>query len=510
MAQKDTEETAFITPKDETSPHESLDDKAKRTDGSPLAMISVPTSSSSFRSCSTNAFTEFNTISRPTALNSDPAYIHIYSLLDHCIKPLHASLHTGYITIPAIYIAQLPTMSLARCLVQASTRSLSRTVRPSYLTPLTVHFFSSTISRSCSRSYSTSNTRLSTSNGQQSTHHLADNVPLTTDKQRHLQGVIGGEGMHQHDATTVAHTDPLASVIQDLTVPTNGSWVMHNPVYTRTELDAVQVVHRPPTNTSDQVSTKLVKMLRWGFDLVSNYKHVPFPANHKELSVTQLRQMGCLLSPDQWMTRFIFLETTAAIPGMVGGLLRHLQSLRLMRRDGGWIHTLLAEAENERLHLLTFMSMANPPLWFRALILGAQGVFYNLFFITYLISPPVAHRFVACLEEEAVVTYTRIISDIENGYVPEWEKLPAPEIAISYWRLPPDATFLDTLRAIRADEATHRFVNHTFASLDSKKDFNPFAIAEPDATTKGSVYGFTRDEAAAFAQKTRERMSQTN
>lgn len=27
---------------------------------------------------------------------------------------------------------------------------------------------------------------------------------------------------------------------------------------------------------------------------------------------------------------------------------RHLQSLRLMKRDGGWISTLLQEAENER------------------------------------------------------------------------------------------------------------------------------------------------------------------
>lgn len=48
-----------------------------------------------------------------------------------------------------------------------------------------------------------------------------------------------------------------------------------------------------------------------------------------------------------WLTRILFLETTAAIPGMVAGAVRHLHSLRLMRRDGGWIHTLLEEAENE-------------------------------------------------------------------------------------------------------------------------------------------------------------------
>ena len=29
--------------------------------------------------------------------------------------------------------------------------------------------------------------------------------------------------------------------------------------------------------------------------------------------------------------------------------LRHMRSLRSMRRDNGWIHTLLEEAENERM-----------------------------------------------------------------------------------------------------------------------------------------------------------------
>ena len=90
------------------------------------------------------------------------------------------------------------------------------------------------------------------------------------------------------------------------------------------------------------------------------------------------------------------------------------------RRDGGWIHTLLEEAENERMHLLfvgaamstdladetfsTFMTIAQPTAFTRALILAAQGTFYNAFFLTYLISPTFAHRFVGALEEEAVRT----------------------------------------------------------------------------------------------------------
>ena len=128
------------------------------------------------------------------------------------------------------------------------------------------------------------------------------------------------------------------------------------------------------------------------------------------------------------LQRIIFLESIAGVPGMVAGAIRHLHSLRLLRRDGGWIRTLLEEAENERyvfpsfiqataacplteipcaigsMHLMTFMAVARPSRPLRALILVGQGVFYNLFFLSYLFAPKVAHRFVGCLEEEAVVT----------------------------------------------------------------------------------------------------------
>lgn len=103
---------------------------------------------------------------------------------------------------------------------------------------------------------------------------------------------------------------------------------------------------------------------------------------------------------------------------------------------------------------------------------------------------------------------TRVIEEIEAGRLPEWDNKPAPEIAISYWRLAPDATLLDTIRAVRADEATHRFVNHSLASLEPSKDFNPFSLAEPPAEVRGSVAGFSREESAAFAQEARRRASE--
>ena len=55
--------------------------------------------------------------------------------------------------------------------------------------------------------------------------------------------------------------------------------------------------------------------------------------------------------------RAVVLETVAAVPGMVGGALQHLQSLRLLEGDHGWIRTLLDEAENERMHLMSFIRL---------------------------------------------------------------------------------------------------------------------------------------------------------
>lgn len=106
-----------------------------------------------------------------------------------------------------------------------------------------------------------------------------------------------------------------------------------------------------------------------------------------------------------------------------------------MRRDHGWIHTLLEEAENERMHLLTFLQMKKPSFIFRLCVLGAQGVVFNSFFISYLLSPKTCHRFVGYLEEEAVHTYTNAIRDLDAGKLPKWTDQPAPLIAINYWKL---------------------------------------------------------------------------
>lgn len=121
------------------------------------------------------------------------------------------------------------------------------------------------------------------------------------------------------------------------------------------------------------------------------------------------------------------------------------------------------------------MKMAEPGWFMKTMILGAQGVFYNSFFLAYLLSPRICHRFVGFLEEEAVVTYTRAIADIDAGKLPKWQKLEAPEIAVRYWNMPEGhRTMRDLLLYIRADEAKHREVNHTLGNLEQSTDPNPF------------------------------------
>ncbi|THH30716.1 hypothetical protein EUX98_g3451 [Antrodiella citrinella] len=318
-----------------------------------------------------------------------------------------------------------------------------------------------------------------------------------TSKPVDSKGNIGTEGPHRKDMPPIA---VAASQGASEMAEVKGDWVLFHPVYTPDEMKAVEVMHRDAKNMSDRVAVLFVWLLRKGFDVVSRYKHKDVPPNNS-MSLEELRKRGYTMDESQWLSRCLFLESVAGVPGMVGATLRHLRSLRVLRRDSGWIHTLLEEAENERMHLMTFMTIKKPGLFFRTLILGAQGVFYNLFFFSYLVSPKTCHRFVGHLEEEAVLTYTRCIAEIEAGRLPEWSNKPAPEIAKDYWRLSSDATLLDVLYAIRSDETTHRFVNHSLANLDHETDVNPFAFREPDMHVKGKKLGFEKDEAEKYVQE---------
>merc|ERR1719158_2810985 len=132
------------------------------------------------------------------------------------------------------------------------------------------------------------------------------------------------------------------------------------------------------------------------------------------------------MTEKDWSRRIIFLETVAGVPGMVGGAVRHLHSLRLMRRDHGWIHSLLAEAENERMHLLIALSLRQPGLIFRGCVIVGQAVFFSVYSLAYILCPRFCHRFVGYLEEEAVHTYTNLLAEMDAGNLPKWKDMKAP------------------------------------------------------------------------------------
>ena len=193
-------------------------------------------------------------------------------------------------------------------------------------------------------------------------------------------------------------------------------------------------VHHAPKGASDRIAYGFTKALRFCADtfFAKRYGH-----------------------------RAIVLETVAAVPGMVGATINHLKCLRRMCDDKGWIRTLMDEAENERMHLMTFIEVARPTVFERLVILGVQWVFYLGFFALYLISSKTAHRIVGYFEEEAVLSYTLYLKEIDEGRSPD---VPAPDLAKRYWGLPEDSTLRDVVLVVRADEAHHRDVNHGFAN----------------------------------------------
>lgn len=168
-----------------------------------------------------------------------------------------------------------------------------------------------------------------------------------------------------------------------------------------------------------------------------------------------------------WLNRAIFLETVAAVPGMIAGMQRHIRSLRTLERDNGWIHHLIQEAENERMHLFFFLTQRNPSIMFRIAIVLAQGVFFNAYFFLYMLSPSFCHRFVGYLEEEAVHTYTCLLKSLDEGNLPYWAQMRAPQEAIDYYQLGENGSMRDMINSVRADEACHREVNHFFADRKS-------------------------------------------
>ncbi|CAG8613864.1 8125_t:CDS:2 [Ambispora gerdemannii] len=268
----------------------------------------------------------------------------------------------------------------------------------------------------------------------------------------------------------IPHPKPIRNEIIDAKTP-----------LTTKDLESIDIkinLHRVPVTIPDKIAFNIVKMLRIPTDLFFKKKYIH---------------------------RSVMLETVAAVPGMVAATVRHLRSLRKMQHDGGWIEHLLHEAENERMHLLTWMRFSQPNIWERALVVVVQGIWYNVFFALYLISPRVAHRIAGYLEEEAIISYTTFLNEIDNGNISNIKEV--PDIAIDYWNLDREtATLRDVVMAIRADEAAHRDSNHHFSDRiilkkeDLREDIRRI-FAEAKSHTARKIAGLNESAADKWERK---------
>lgn len=160
--------------------------------------------------------------------------------------------------------------------------------------------------------------------------------------------------------------------------------------------------------------------------------------------------------------RAVVLETIAGVPGMVAGMWIHLKSLRQMKTGyGPMIRELLAEAENERMHLMFFIEIAQPNWFERLLILIAQCIFWTFYSLMFVCFPRTAHKMIAYFEEEAVRSYTMYITMIQNKQI---KNIPAPNLAIEYYdKLDKNSKLIDMIECVRDDEARHAVANHAFS-----------------------------------------------
>ena len=171
---------------------------------------------------------------------------------------------------------------------------------------------------------------------------------------------------------------------------------------------------------------------------------------------------------------YVWLYRRASQAGGMGGALMGIGRSKARRYDASSESKVtfndvagIDEAENERMHLMTFIEIAQPSRFERLLVLLVQGVFFNCFFLLYLVSPKTAHRVVGYFEEEAIVSYNSYLAEIDAG---NHANVPAPRIAIDYWKLPADATLRDVVIAVRADEAEAELQSTGFGdSLEGRR-----------------------------------------
>lgn len=238
----------------------------------------------------------------------------------------------------------------------------------------------------------------------------------------------------------------------DPSVQDHHSYTLKNQVWTEQEIvERLQTKHQhaEPKSAMDRVTYWILRGVYTVFNTVTLF-------DKNDPSAASMR------------FRLILLESIAGVPPFIMAGYRHFYSLRNMTYDGGRIYTHLEEAENERMHLIACMQVFHAGPVTKALVFAAQVIISPFCWFFCLCNPRFLNRFVGYLEELACETYSTVLDamdDPEKQLYREWREIPAPPVAIQYWKLDENASWHDTLRRIYADETNHRDVNHCFADL---------------------------------------------
>lgn len=219
-----------------------------------------------------------------------------------------------------------------------------------------------------------------------------------------------------------------------------------HPIWNMKYAENIDATERTPETKRDKVASYLFKFFQYSFDKFTGYN-------------------AGKMNEQKYLRRCLLNETFSAVPGMIGGMSRHLASLRSLREDGGWIHHLLEEAENSRMHLFTWLRIRQPGVMERLFILFSQLCFIGYYSVLYSISSKTAHRLVAYMNEFSIRIYSELLRDLDNGKLSYWKDKPASKEDSKYWDLEDDAALREVIVAIRADKVFHREFNHHFADI---------------------------------------------
>lgn len=179
-----------------------------------------------------------------------------------------------------------------------------------------------------------------------------------------------------------------------------------------------------PRTMGDRVARMEVLGMRYMFDVLTGYRR-PFPGQEKALT------------ENNWLNKTIMLETLAMTPLFAASIVRYWRSLGGLRQDKGWVHALLDDSENERMHLTNWMMVKRPNLMMRAFVLAQQAFYVPMFMFGYTFTPKMAYRAIGYIEEVGLTHYRLLLREIEREGSPvhSWNFIPAPQVSREYWNM---------------------------------------------------------------------------